>query len=330
MGTLYVTRADARVEKHYEQLLVTHLDEVLLAVPLTQVSGVVLVGQAGITTAALHALLRQGAGLSLLSRSGGLLGQLHPPGLADPALLRRQIMRGEDPEFCLNFARALIGGKLRNCRSLAHRWARRVAEISALLPRLDQAVSDAAGAPNLASLRGVEGAGARAYFRALYLALPPDFPFAKRTRRPPLDPVSALLSFSYSLLTADLISALRMARLEAAIGFFHSEKPGRPALALDLMEEFRPLIADQVTVALLNRHVLRPQDFVAAPEGGIRLSPRGLRRTLRAYSHRLNTQAFHPRAGRPLSYQKIMEVQARHLRRVIEGEQDGYRPFRVR
>jgi len=329
MATLYVTEPGARLEKEYRRFLVVKDDQVLLAVPAARLSHVVLVGRAGVTTPALLALLQEGVGLSLVSRSGELQGRLMPPTGKNVALRRQQYARAQDPAFCLAVSRAIVAGKLRNCRALARRWARTRPEIpAAVIQRIDDAVDQAPVAPDLAALRGVEGAGARAYFAVWRHALDaPDIDFEKRTRRPPRDPANALLSLGYTLLTDNLITACEIVGLDPYDGFFHADKYGRPALALDLMEEFRGPIVDSVVLNTLNRHMLAADDFEPGPQGGVYLKRHALRTFFEQYSARLNTQVRHPESGRRLTYQQYLEVQARCLRRVIEGQADAYIPF---
>ena len=361
MTTLYVTEPGARIEKEYRHLLVTVEDETRLRVPLADVSHVVLVGQGvGVTTPALHALLAADVGLSLVNRAGKLLGRLNPPSGLNLELRRRQYGRAADPAFCLAFARQIVIGKLQNYRTLAQRWQRKrpggpvppgvpapptapiqpvaAAPSSAAAPatalaRLAAAVEEAGRAPDLATLRGVEGAGSKAYFAAVRSVLRSDFVFEKRTRRPPRDPTNALLSLGYTLLGEAMAAALEVVGLDPYEGFYHADKYGRPALALDLLEEFRGPVADSVALTLINKRMLDVEDFEEATEDGetgIYLSRRGLAVYLREFSERLQATVTHPLAGRPLSYQKCLEVQARQAAKVVLGEADVYRPLRVR
>ena len=358
MATLYVTEPGARIEKEYRHLLVTVEDETRLRVPLADVGHVVLVGQGvGVTTPALHALLAAHVGLSLVNRAGKLLGRLNPPSGLNLELRRRQYGRGTDPAFCLAFARQIVIGKLRNYRTLALRWGRGRAEHVDTLERanvdtseranvptypranvepcdrLAAAIAAAERAPDLATLRGVEGAGSKAYFAALRSVLRSDFVFEKRTRRPPRDPTNALLSLGYTLLGEAMAASLEVVGLDPYEGFYHADKYGRPALALDLIEEFRGPVADSVALTLINKRMLDVADFEEATEDGetgVYLSRRGLAVYLREFSERLQATITHPLAGRPLSYQKCLEVQARQAAKVVLGEADVYRPLRVR
>jgi len=331
MATMYVTEQGARIEKEYRRFLVTKEDEVLMAVPAARLDQVVLVGRVGVTTPALQALLREGVGLSLVSRAGQLQGRLVPPTGKNIPLRHRQYERAQDPAFCLAVSRAVVEGKLRNCRALARRWARTRPEIPAApIERIERAVDAAARAPDLASLRGIEGEGTRNYFAVWRRALEPGFGFERRTRRPPRDPANALLSLGYTQLTDNLVAACEVVGLDPYDGFFDADKYGRPALALDLVEEFRSVIVDSVVLNVVNRGMLAADDFQPGRAGGVYLKREALRVFLRQYSARLNTRRLHPGVGRRLTYQQWFEVQARTLREAIEGKRPAYRPMVVR
>lgn len=330
MPTLYVTEPGAQVEKEYHHLLVTLNDQVLMRVPLARVSEVVLVGPVGVTTPALLSLLEAGVNLFLVSRTGQLRGRLVPPTPRNIPLRRRQYERAQDPVFCLEVARAIVKGKLRNQRTLARRICRQGKGDEAAVEELARALRQVDDAPDMESLRGLEGTGARAYFRVLRGALREEWAFDRRTRRPPGDPLNALLSLGYTLLTQSMMTALEVVGLDPYEGFFHADKYGRPALALDLVEEFRSIIVDSVVLTVVNKRILSPDDFRPGPEGGVVLSRSGLRDFLACYSARLETEVTHPTVGRRLTYRKCLEVQARVMREVIEGKRKTYLPFRAK
>jgi len=331
MATLYVTEPGARIEKEYRRLIVTKDDDVLLSVPLARVSEVVLVGNVGATTSALLTLLDAGVPLSFVTRTGALRGRLVSPSPKNLPLRHAQYDRARDPAFCLAVSKAIVDGKLRNSRALAYRLRRTHPQVAAdLLEHIEQAIAKVQDADDLDTLRGIEGSAARAYFEVLRGALRPEMTFEKRTRRPPRDPVNALLSLGYTLLTQNMMTACEIVGLDPYDGFFHADKYGRPALALDLVEEFRGPVVDSVVQLVINKRIVGPEDFEAGQEGGIYLSERGLRKFLVQYTHRLNTEIIHPYYGRRLTYQKVFEVQARLLAQVIQGKLDTYPPFRVR
>jgi CRISPR-associated protein Cas1 len=331
MATMYVTEPGARIEKEYRRILVTKQDEILKVAALARLSEVVLVGRVGATTPALLALLRAGVGLTFVSPSGRLRGRLVPPTPKNIPARHAQYAAASDPDLCLRISRAIVNGKLCNCRAMARRVARSLTHPpQEWLERLDNSIRQIADTTTLPALMGVEGSGSRAYFAVWRQAFTGSLRFEKRTRRPPKDPINALLSLGYSLLVQNMMTACEVAGLDPYDGFFHADKYGRPALALDLMEEFRPLISDSVAQTLVNKRILGPDDFGPGPGGGIFLKRPAQKRFYAQYTRRLNTRIIHPFYGRRLTYQQCFEVQARLLRKVIEGELERYPPFRVR
>lgn len=309
-------------------------DDVLLAVPLLQVSEVVLMSGVGATTPALLALLDHGVSLTLIANGGRLRGRLIAAEARNLPLRHKQYARSVDPRFCLDISRAIVTGKLKNCRTLARRMLRPSGEVEPgagqrAIDRINAALAQIPAARDLAELRGLEGSGSQAYFGVLKAALRADLTFEKRTRRPPKDPANALLSLAYTLLTNALFTACEVAGLDAYDGFFHADKYGRPALALDLVEEFRPIVADSVVLTAVNNRMIDAADFNPgdADDGGVYLSRRALRKFVTQFGRRLTTPVFHPLAGRALSYQKVFEVQARQLRKCIESGEANYQSF---
>jgi len=332
MPTLYVIEPGARLEKEYGRLLVTLDDEVILRVPLQSVSQVVLVGEAGVTTPALHALLQAGVSLLLVSRTGKFLGRLHSPLGANLPLRQAQYRRNDEQDFCLGLARAIVAGKIRNQRVLAMRLARRrgldFTRAIDDLHKLQQAAEQTQAQPELL---GIEGQASRVYFAVYRQAFDPRWAFSKRTRRPPLDPANALLSLGYTILGYAAMAALETVGLDPYLGFFHAEKYGRPALALDLVEELRAPLVDSLVLDTLNHRILLANDFEPDPRsGGTYLTTRGLRIFLKKFSQRLEAPLTPRGIGRPISYRKLLEVQARKLAHVILGEESEYKPFQAR
>jgi CRISPR-associated protein Cas1 len=281
-------------------------------------------------------LLDAGVSLTLVARSGRLRGRLQAPQARNLPLRQAQYARAADPAFGLQVSRAVVAGKLDNCRTLAMRILRKrkqagdphLGQLQVQLERLNQALQRAPQAESAEVLRGLEGNGTRAYFAILRAGLQwQGQPFERRTRRPPKDPVNALLSFGYALLTDALFTAAEIVGLDPYAGFFHADKYGRPALALDLVEEFRPLIVDSVVLTLINKRMIAEKHFEPGKDQGVYLTRRGLRIFFQQFVGRLNTTVVHPAAGRAISYQKCFEVQARQLRKFIEGGCDRYQPF---
>jgi CRISPR-associated protein Cas1 len=324
-------------------------------VALAHLSEVVLIGSAGVTTAAMLALLDAGCGLTLVSAQGKLRGRLRPVEAGNLDLRRVEFAATADAEFALEISRRIVAGKIRNSRTLARRMLRTPPKGSASADPepgvLDEAGPRMENSPlrvgplfdhlkttlamvdrvaTLAELRGVEGQAARLYFKVLRLCLNGKLIFEKRTRRPPRDPVNALLSLAYTLLTNAVFAAVEVAGLDPYAGFLHQDRYGRPALVLDLVEEFRPVIADSVVLTTVNKGMLDAQDFETDAAGGIWLKKKSLRTFLVQFSHRLQTQTLHPAAGRALTYQKILEVQARAIRKCIETRSPAYVPFEAK
>ncbi len=328
MATLYVVEPGARVEREYGTFLVVKDDEVLLRVPLARVTQVVLIGRTGITTPALLALLRRGGRLSWVNRKGELEGQLVPPLGKNILLRKKQYLATDDNDLCTAVVRAIVYGKVRNSLVLMKRLRRRgrVAS-SGRIEKVESILQNVQKATSVDVLRGMEGIAARTYFSMVREALPETFSFARRTRRPPKDPINALFSLGYTLLYAHVWTALEVVGLDPYAGFFHAEKYGRPALALDLAEEFRAPVVDSLVLMLVNKRMITPKDFQPGRDGGYYLRGRGMRVFLRTFSARVQTAIAHPHIGRTLTYQKIFEVQARQLAKVIMGRQEAYRAF---
>jgi CRISPR-associated protein Cas1 len=337
MPTLYVTEPGSRIEKEYGRLLVTRDDQVLTSVALAHVSEVVLVGGVGATTAAMLALLDAGCGLTLVSAQGKLRGRLRPLEGGALGVRKAQYRATDDPAFALALSRGIVRGKVRNSRTIARRLLRGGASPGAApaaeddtFNRFKAALTDLDQAATLDALRGVEGRVARVYFEVLRSRLKAGLAFGARTRRPPRDPVNALLSLAYSLLGQAMLTAVEVAGLDPFAGFLHADRPGRPALVLDLVEEFRPVVADSVVLTVVNKGMVAADDFETDEGGGVWLKRPALRTFLGQFARRLRTEVHHPLAGRALSYQKVFEVQARALRRCIETGDPDYHAFEVR
>lgn len=326
MATLYITTPGAYIEKEYKRIVVTKDDEIVFRIPLFRVTQVVMVGSVGITIPATQALLRNKIGLTLITRQGKLLGRLVPPTMKNISLRQKQYEKGKDELFCLGVSRKFIYGKIRNAATLITRLRRNHPEIEADISiKLRKSLKEIDGVNDLASLRGIEGRAARLYFLGFRQAIKSGWRFEKRSRHPPEDEINALLGLAYTLLHENMITALEVVGLDPYDGFLHSDKYGRPALALDLMEEFRSVIADSVVLNLVNRGMILPKDFKQESERYI-LQKRGLDAFFHAYQNRIQTEVLHPVNQHKLSYQKVFEVQAACLRKAIE-EGTKYIPF---
>jgi len=333
MSTLYVTQQDTVVRKTDERLKVTQKTETLLDVPMLKVSQVVVFGRVTVTAPTLQALLEHHIPVCYLSAHGRYVGRIEPA-LSKNALLRSAQYRAAfDAAVTLTLARQMVRGKLTNMRVLLQR-ANRDTDDPAVMQAVDQLkerLAAVAVAQSLDQLRGLEGAGSALYFGVFdNLLKPSGMRFAKRVRRPPTDPVNALLSFGYALLANDIHSAVNTIGFDPYQGYLHVEHYGRPSLALDLMEEFRPLIVDSVVLTCINKRILGPEDFSVELGNVHRLTEAGRRKFLLQYEERKNTEIQHPIFVYKASYQRCFELQARLLAKALKGEIAEYPPFMTR
>jgi CRISP-associated protein Cas1 len=330
---LYVQGQGHSVGLKGDVLEVRDRKEVVAKARLMQVSQLSLFGNVQLSAQALRELAARDVTILHLSYGGWLSAVTTPPPHKNIELRRRQFQAAVDKNICLYLAQAFVSGKIRNSRTLLRRNGRELNDN--VIHRLAEWRHRAEKAASLDQLLGMEGGAARAYFGDFtrMLKVSDDsvstFDFTTRNRRPPRDPVNALLSFVYSMLTKDMVVTLIGAGFDPYLGFYHQPRYGRPALALDLMEEFRPLIADSIVIGLINNGEIRPSDFISRA-GSVALKPDGRKRVLEAYERRLDTEVTHPVFGYSISYRRIFEVQARLLGRFLMGEIAGYAPFCTR
>lgn len=329
MPNLYITEPGARLETEAGRLIVVVGEDVVASVPASRVNEVIIVGRAGVTTPAFGVLLDRRIGLLFLTATGAYRGRLVAERSRNVALRQAQFRRADDPEFCLMVSRAVVDGKVRNARTLLMRHdADGDRTTSRMVDELRRVIDQLPEAADIPALRGLEGMAARHYFRGLRAQVAPSWHFTRRARRPPPDPVNALLSITYTLLHESCSSALEAVGLDPTVGYYHAPAYGRASLASDLMEEFRAIIADSVVLTLVNKRMVTPGDFVARRDGdGINVGQDVWKAIAQQYTRRLQTTVRMPGMRRSLSYQKVLEVQARAIRRTIEGERVAYEPF---
>lgn len=302
-------------------------------VRLADTSHVSVFGYVQVTTQALSAMFRAGVPCTFFSTGGWLLGSAVGLDSKNVELRMAQHRAAGDTQFALRLARAFVEGKIRNSRTLIRRNHPQVEERT--LKQLAQFARKAKNAPSLDSLLGIEGSAAREYFRGFGGMLKPTpgelgtFDFDGRNRRPPRDPVNAMLSLAYALLAKDVQLAISRVGMDPLLGFYHQPRFGRAALALDLMEEFRPLIADSVVLAAVNNGVVKAADFLVS-EAGTAMRSAGRKRFIQGYERRMDHLVTHPIFKYRISYRRVLEVQARLVARLLLGELDAYPPFRTR
>lgn len=337
LNTLFVTTPDAYVHLDNETLRVEVERQTRLRVPLQHIGAVVCFGNVLVSPALAGVLADSGKALVILDRNGRFKARMEGPVSGNVLLRMAQYDAYKDPLRSLELARAFVAGKLQNSRNLVLRAAREATDevetqkLSQVANHLANRLKVLPNAQDHDTLRGQEGEAARQYFDVFsYVIKPtqrPDFLLNNRSRRPPLDRTNALLSFLYSLLMNDCRSALEAVGLDPQIGFLHALRPGRAALALDLMEEFRPLLADRLALTLINRAQIQADDFDMQPGGAVLLAPEARKAILIAYQERKQESIYHPLADRSIMLGLIPHLQARLLARVVRGDADGYLPF---
>lgn len=335
LNTLFVTLPGAFLAKDHENLVVRVDNVERLRVPVHHIGSVVLFGATHASVAAMAELADRGVQISFLSEGGRFLGRVEGRWQGGSLLRRAQYRAASSPRATLGIARGLVLGKLANQRQMLLRSARDAEEDAAgrLRRAADQiasALKSARQADNLDVLRGCEGQGAASYFAAFPAMLRHERPglgFETRQRRPPRDPVNALLSFLYAVLLNDVCSALLAVGLDPAVGFLHQDRPGRPSLGLDLMEEFRAPFADRAVLALLNRDQLGDADFKRDGSGALRLKDGARRTVLVHWQERRKEVIQHPLTEEKVALGVIAHVQARVLARVLRGDAPEYAPY---
>jgi len=323
-----------RIGRRGECLRIEIREQEPLEVRLLDVSQISVYGAVQVTTQAIQTLCGQGIPLCFFTRGGWFFGLLQGLPHRNVGLRRHQHLTAADPVRSLPIARSIVSQKVRNQRTMLRRNAPEVP--AQALKMLRHLAHKARHAADQQALLGLEGSAARVYFSHFSAMLRPpgggggmDFVVSGRNRRPPRDPVNALLSFAYALLTKELTVTLSAVGFDPYCGFFHQPRYGRPSLALDLMEPFRPIIADSVVIGAINNGVVRPGDFISRL-GTVALSDAGRRRFIQAYERRMDELVTHPVFGYRISYRRILEVQARLVGRMLAGELDAFPVFVTR
>lgn len=345
LNTLYINTPDSYLRLDNDTLRVMVGDDTRLRVPLHHLQAVVCFGRVGLSVPLMHRLAEESIALVLLDDHGRFKARLEGATSGNVLLRRAQHNQSQNPAFCLDMARACVAGKVRNTRQVLLRGAREAKSDAdaALLTRTAQDLAATLRAlpqaADLDTLRGLEGEAARQYFERQPLLVRPDlrehFSMDGRSRRPPRDRFNALLSFLYAMWMNDCRSALEAVGLDPQVGHLHVLRPGRAALALDLVEEFRPL-ADRLALTLVNRGQIRAQDFAVREGGGVALQPDGRKTVVVAYQERKQESLQHPLFAQAMPLGLVPLVQARLMARAIrqepgaDGQPTGYLPFLTR
>jgi CRISPR-associated protein Cas1 len=341
LNTLYVITPEVHLTKCGETIEVRHNDSKLLQVPFTAIESVVCFGPVGFSPILLGALASTGISVSFLSPTGRYLASVRGAAPGNVLLRRHQFRLADDTARSLELARNFVLAKIANSRSVLVRAARespvarspRRIALRQAARRLRVCVPAVRRAADHDALRGCEGEAAKNYFASFDALRSPsasdDFAFARRSRRPPLDRVNALLSFVYTLLLHDCCAACESVGLDSHVGFLHDDRSGKPSLALDLMEEFRAPIADRLVLTLINRHQVKPQGFLFRDDGSVVMDDETRKTVLTAWRLRKTDELRHPVLHETIPVGLLPFAQALLLARFIRGEADHYPPYRA-
>lgn len=339
LNTLYVTTEGAWLKKDGANVVMEVAGEIRGRLPAHMLESLVCIGRVLVSPPLLGYCAEQGISVCYLTPNGKFLARVEGPVSGNVLLRREQYRRSDDPDGCAALVRNLLLGKVHNQRAVLGRALRDHGEglseearlsLSHSHKRLRRITDRLLEAPGLELLRGLEGEAAQAYFGVFDHLIRVDNPtlrFAGRSRRPPLDAVNALLSFLYTLLTHDCRSALETVGLDPAVGFLHRDRPGRPSLALDLLEEFRPVLADRLALSLINRKQLGERDFRTLDNGAVLLKEEARKTLLTAYQERKREEIQHGFLGEKAPLGLFPYIQAQLLARHLRGDLEAYPPF---
>ncbi len=336
LNTLFVTTQGAYLSQYGEALQVKVEDETKLQLPLHCLGGIVCFGRVSMSPWLMGKCAEQGIAISFLSEQGKFLARVLGFTPGNVLLRREQYRRADDEGASAAIARNIVAAKIANARTVLLRSARDYpeaagrGEVETAAGRLAYAAQRVQQVGQLDPIRGIEGESANAYFgvfRHLITAPQDRFEFTGRSRRPPLDPVNAMLSFLYAMLGHDARAACESAGLDSQVGFLHRDRPGRAGLALDLIEEFRPFLADRLVLSLINRQQVRADGFRRAETGGVEMDDDTRKAVITAYQKRKQDTITHPFLGEETTVGLLIHLQARLLARHLRGDLDAYPPF---
>lgn len=335
LNTLYITTQGSYLRKEGETIVVEVERAVRARLPIHNIGSLICFGNILCSPFLLGHCGQNGVSVSFLSEYGKFLARVNGPQSGNVLLRREQYRRADDPQSSSALARMFIFGKVNNCRTVLQRHLRdhlntaAKTEIEALVLRFQRNLQHLQIPMPLDEVRGIEGDSAQGYFGIFNHLLNPTtrFTFHRRSRRPPLDPVNALMSFLYTLLAHDCRSACEAVGLDPQVGFLHRERPGRPSLALDVMEEFRPFLADRLVLTLINRLQVTPEDFMVGETGAYLLKEKPRKLVLKSWQERKQDVITHPFLHEKMPIGLIPHVQALLLARHLRGDIEAYPPF---
>jgi CRISPR-associated protein Cas1 len=336
LNTLFVTTQSAYLCREGETVLVRVEQETKLKVPIHTLSGIVCFGQVSCSPPLMELCGERNVLISFHSEQGRFWGRVEGPVSGNVLLRREQYRRSDDPQSTVDIARPIVAAKVANSRTVLRRAVRdhpdgpNAVALGDAAERLTGLVSALQAPEPLDVVRGHEGDAARVYFSVfdhLIVAQKADFSFHERSRRPPLDAMNALLSFLYAMLAHDVTSALESVGLDPAVGYLHRDRPGRPGLALDLMEEFRAFLADRVALSLVNLHQVKGSGFTKTETGAVLMDDTTRKEVLVAWQKRKSEEIQHPFLNEAVPIGLLPYAQALLMARYLRGDLDGYPPF---
>jgi CRISPR-associated protein Cas1 len=336
LNTLFVTTDGTYIKKEGESIVVIAKKQVKLRMPIHNLNGIVCFGRVMCSPALLGFCGQRGVAVSFLSANGRFLARVHGLTSGNVLLRREQYRRAESPDQSAALAQAFVIGKVFNCRTSLQRALRdhpqieKAEDVQFAVNHLSALLEEVKNQNNLNIVRGTEGHAAQTYFSVLdhlVTVQKEDFFFHGRNRRPPKDNLNTLLSFIYTLLLHDIMAALETVGLDPAVGFLHRDRPGRPSLALDMMEEFRPLIADRLALTLVNLRQVQNNGFTRTETGGVLMNDETRKIVLVAYQKRKQEEINHPFLEEQIPVGMLFFAQALLLARFLRGDLDGYPPY---
>jgi CRISPR-associated protein Cas1 len=335
LNTLFVTTQGAYLSREGETVLVRVEHETRLRVPIHTLGGIVCFGQVSCSPPLMQLCGERNVTISFLSETGRFWARVHGPVSGNVLLRREQYRRADDDEVSAEIARAVVTAKVANCRTVLLRALRdrpdnNANALEGAVRELARILEDLKRPHPLEMVRGHEGESAQIYFNVfdhLITAQKEDFFFRERSRRPPLDNMNALLSFLYTLLVHDVSSALEGVGLDPAVGYLHRDRPGRPSLALDIMEEFRPFLVDRLALSLVNRQQIKGKGFKTTETGAVLMDDDTRKEVLVSYQKRKQEEIQHPFLNDKVAVGILPHAQALLLARHLRGDLDGYPPF---
>ncbi len=336
LNVLFVTTQGAYLHRERESVLVECNGERKIRVPVHTLEGIVCFGQVMVSPQVMELCAERGVTMSFLSQGGRFWARVQGPVSGNVLLRRAQYRMADDAESSAQIARAVVIAKVFNSRAVLQRQLRShpcsegATELREAVDHLGELLKALSSHQSLDSVRGIEGEAARRYFqvfRHLVLVQRDSFPFDGRSRRPPLDNMNALLSFIYTLLVHDVTSALESVGLDPAVGFLHRDRPGRPGLALDIVEELRPYLGDRLALSLVNLKQVTGEGFQKTTSGAVVMDDDTRRQVIKTYQERKREEIVHPYLKEKIEVGLIPYAQALLLARYIRGDIDGYPPF---